>query len=786
MASPLLALLTHFWALGEASGNRANSLGANPHPFVPGGTITKVTGQMAGGGQADQFGAAWADHLAIPYVAGAPQLDQDFTMGMFVRLPNPVPGNVNLFGRGQWYGRFDFALWSGSGAVSAYLGDGKETPNAIPFAAPLNPNVYGNGSIVHSQWVWISVRHTVATKTLDFFLGQAQAGTGLQCVSRTYTGTIVDSTLPIRINGLANDAVPLNSAFAAQGVFYAPALLSDRNILALYNLGQGLLPPFTAYATEGAVPGLATAPRYAFTNALVASTVCLQFGNGQDTVLSPVLTVQHATTDLQFGWVNAVTRGVEGEGFEPAKHSTVTIEASYFVEGDTAATPLTFGGNPSATLAYGTTAYADPITRVLYRNQNIRVLTYYVASGSSFAPATLQLTGSSGRRGTGTKTLTDINTANYTTGASSFDGFSPTLARGYIVGPTAANGTVGIIGDSIAAPVNTYVRLLGTNSGTPHIPCAVSGARASTLYLPENNAAVTEIFKGLDTIIDQIGVNDLNLTNRAFVQFKSDKTACWTRWCGSGSAIRKMVVATLTPMTQIGAAPNMAVREVERRAWNAFLRSVGTNADFGAMTGRPTLVYRWDGAAYTSSGARSAGTGLPLDVYVLDTAAVTENNPTTGDNLWSTTTAGGTKVDCSAVSAGDGIHPSPTEAANMATLLQPRYSAALAAPMAEAPAVSNDDEEEGEENMIPDAIYDRACGTNWEIDNDVVAGDKVRLTGSRHGDEIEYWVIGATLHTDTGVRLPESGRVVTIPTGGVLQYRSLSGTPTLMVEVQSA
>jgi hypothetical protein len=93
---------------------------------------------------------------------------------------------------------------------------------------------------------------------------------------------------------------------------------------------------------------------------------------------------------------------------------------------------------------------------------------------------------------------------------------------------------------------------------------------------------------------------------------------------------------------------------------------------------------------------------------------------------------------------------------------------------------------EDEENMIPDAIYVRSTSTSWTTDANVVAGDKVRLTPGRTGDEIEYWVVGSSARAGDGVPVPATGRIVTVPTGGVLQYRSLAGTPTLRVEVQNA
>jgi hypothetical protein len=685
MASPLLALLTHFWALGEASGNRANSLGAGGQPFVPGGTITKIAGQMAGGSQADQFGTAWADHLEI---AGATAIDfsGDFTMGMFVKLPNPVPANVNLFGRGEWYGRFDFLLWSGTGAVSAYLGDGTQSPNAVPFAAPLSPSAYTNNTIVHSTWVWVGVRHVVATKTLTFFLGQAQSGGGLRAVAKTYASTIIDSTLPVRINGLANSAVPMNSAFAAQGVFYAPTALDDPEMVSLYNLGQGLLPPFADYPSSGAIPNLTPAKRYAYAQTQLVNNIGLQFaGNGQDTALTPAINVQHVTTDLQFGWSNAVTSFTLGESIDPSKHATVTIEAAYFVEGDATSTPLTFGGASSVTLAYGEKAYADAIDRVFFPNQNIRVLTYYVASGSiAYIPGPFQFTGSSGRRGTGTNTLTNITVANYTTDAGQY-GFGPSIAKGFLVAASTADNQVAIRGDSIASGQTTYIGKLAVNSAAPHLFLGVAGSRSYTVQDPANDVANTGLCKESVVVLDQLGVNDLDRTERTFAQLVTDKTTCWTRWFGSGSVAQKLICTSLTPMTASGTAPQVAARLLSRGLWNTFLRSGGANADFGAMTGRPTLVYRWDGSAYVSSGARSGGSGAPLDVYIVDTASVTEADFAANNNVWSTSTAGGTKVDCSTVAAGDGIHPSTTEATNIASLLQARYNAALAAELPASP-----------------------------------------------------------------------------------------------------
>jgi hypothetical protein len=777
MPSPLLSTLTHFWELSETSGNRANALGAGGQPFVPGGTITKIAGQIVGGGQADQFGATYGDKLAI---SGATQIDfsGDFTMGLFVRMPNPNPGEVTIFGRGTWYDRFDFTLWSGSGSVSAFLGDGTTSPAVVPFAAPLSPSAYANNTIVHSTWVWIGVRHVVSTKTLTFYLGQAQSGGALKAVNRTYTGTIVDSTLPVRINGLDVNASPQHAAIAVQGVFYAPSALTDKNVTALYNLGQGLLPPFTSYPSEDSVPGLVTAARYAYNQSFTPENIGQLFmGHGQDTSLSPNLNVQHVTTNLQFGWVNARTSFTEGEGIEPSKHATVTIKASYFVEGDTAAIPLTFSGASTVVAAYGDVVYADAITnRVFFPNQNIRVLTYYATSGGiAYIPGNLQFT-AGGRRGTGTDTTTNITTGDYTTDAGQY-GFCPSVAKGIAVGTAAADMQVAVRGDSIAVGTTTYVGKLGINSGSPHLKLAVAGSRAYTVQDPAKDLAGTALCKESTVIVDQFGVNDLNLTERTFAQLVTDKTTLWTRWFGSGSVGQKLICMTITPITSAGSATPVAARLLNRGLWNAFLRSGGTNADFGTMSGRPSLVYRWDGSAWAASGSRSAGSGLPLDVYIIDTAAVTENTPASNDNLWSTSTAGGTKADCSTVSAGDGIHPDATESIAIASLLQTRYNAALAAPL---PVTTSGDE-------------DNMTLTTATTTQALTSGEYTKI--GNDGDGIEVASVGGMIYLRTvaaGGSAP-SATLTGIPLGandttarsytldGVDLWARAEGAPTLAV-----
>jgi hypothetical protein len=94
--------------------------------------------------------------------------------------------------------------------------------------------------------------------------------------------------------------------------------------------------------------------------------------------------------------------------------------------------------------------------------------------------------------------------------------------------------------------------------------------------------------------------------------------------------------------------------------------------------------------------------------------------------------------------------------------------------------------DEDDENMEPDAIYVRAVGSSWTTDASVVAGDKVRLTPSRADFNMEYWVVGSSAQTGNGVRIPPDGRIVTVPAGGVLQYRCLDGARELVVEVQNA
>jgi hypothetical protein len=99
---------------------------------------------------------------------------------------------------------------------------------------------------------------------------------------------------------------------------------------------------------------------------------------------------------------------------------------------------------------------------------------------------------------------------------------------------------------------------------------------------------------------------------------------------------------------------------------------------------------------------------------------------------------------------------------------------------------SGQETDEDDENMEPDAIYVRAVGSSWTTDANVVAGDKVRLTPSRADFNMEYWVVGSSAQTGNGVRIPPEGRIVTVPTGGALQYRCLDGARELVVEVQNA
>jgi len=150
-------------------------------------------------------------------------------------------------------------------------------------------------------------------------------------------------------------------------------------------------------------------------------------------------------------------------------------------------------------------------------------------------------------------------------------------------------------------------------------------------------------------------------------------------------------------------------------------------------------------------------------------------NPNLPDYLirWSQLSGMATHTD---TGFADGIHPNSSGY----SVLGERMNALLAT-LPNIPTLDEDDE-----NMEPDAIYVRAVGSSWATDANVVAGDKVRLTPSRRDFNMEYWVVGNTARTGNGVPVPPEGRIVTVPAGGVLQYRCLDGARELVVEVQNA
>jgi hypothetical protein len=147
---------------------------------------------------------------------------------------------------------------------------------------------------------------------------------------------------------------------------------------------------------------------------------------------------------------------------------------------------------------------------------------------------------------------------------------------------------------------------------------------------------------------------------------------------------------------------------------------------------------------------------------VIDTASVTEADHIAGNNVWSTSTAGG-KVNCSTVAAGDGIHPSTTEATNIAAALQPQYNAAMAAPMPE-PPVSNNNEDE--DTMTIDSSNDFAVTTAWaEV---TVAAEKQFRFGFHGEGQRLWWRIASTS--------PSAGAVGDVAKSGDTQFADTVAT----------
>lgn len=666
MVSPLLSGLLHRWPLTEASGTRSDTVGSLH--LAATGTVPQATGYVGPSPQAASFPATMTDYLSLPYNASNDlRFDTTFSLSLwFYQATATAQGTI---ASQQLYTTNTNLVLQ---AQSTNFLFGLDFTDATRMLA-------NGGALNGAGWYFISVRHDAAAKKMTLFTYDVTRGTQTYA-EKIYTATLTRATSPFRINGNSsgNSSVTYPKEQLVQEVGYWNRFYSDDEQLALLNGGLGDIYPYTtAYPEAGNIPTRDTMLRPGFTMTTP--------GNGFSASLSTetsrvAITPQKNVSVPQFEWINGQAAIATGEqtGLDSTSGGIITIiGATYYIANRMSApAPLSFGGSPGTTVAYGERLLSDPLPIDLYSGGQVFINTYYsLAGGQTKVPSRMQIGLNMGLAG-GLDKRDSITASDFTAVGGVSYIFAPSTVRGLNIGPLALKDrTVALRGDSIAPLYQLLINAANVRSDTVNLP-----GEAFYHLTPNANRDTyrTLLTRDNDRIVSEYGTNDCRLGIRSYAQLKADAATMWQRWLSGGAKGRSMLVPTLLPMTESGGSGSTSPAALSRGPWNTFLRSGATNQDISDMTGRPTLVYRWNGTSFVSSGARGAGSGAPLDFYVLDMAAVFETDHVANSNTWNTVTATG-KIVVSAGTISDGIHPNGTDSAAARVVAQPQFDAWIAA-----------------------------------------------------------------------------------------------------------
>ena len=221
--------LVGYWKLDEASGNRADSVGANT--LTDNNTVGSTTGLVYG--TAAEFVAANSEYLSITDNAALSMGDIDFWIGAWVRLTT-ITGSI----------RAQVSKYRAAAGERAYALDHDNGSSRFRWfvsadgAAVTVVSANTFGAPVIDTWYFIETYHD-ATNNL---IGIAVNGGAFDTTA--HTGGVIDNTAPFRIGGVAytDSATPSHYANGRIGpVMISKNYIPTTNERALvYNAGAGL------------------------------------------------------------------------------------------------------------------------------------------------------------------------------------------------------------------------------------------------------------------------------------------------------------------------------------------------------------------------------------------------------------------------------------------------------------------------------------------------------------------------------------------------------------------
>jgi hypothetical protein len=229
----LLANIAAFWKLGEASGSRADSAGANT--LVDNNTVTQAAGKI---GNAAQFTSATSEHLSIVDNANLSIGGTDITIAGWMYFDSKTGNNMYVCSKqdagGGAQGEIHLYYDPIAADMAFAIMDGSSSTNVG------NIHETGFGTPANATWYFLVARlddNGGGSGSIDI---QVNDGTP---VSTSLTGVPGDSTSSFRVGAI--NAAPSNFWDGRiDGLGFWRKLLSVAEQTDLYNSGNGKEYPF--------------------------------------------------------------------------------------------------------------------------------------------------------------------------------------------------------------------------------------------------------------------------------------------------------------------------------------------------------------------------------------------------------------------------------------------------------------------------------------------------------------------------------------------------------------
>jgi hypothetical protein len=215
--------LAAFWKLGEVSGARADSVGANH--LTDNNPVTQAAAGKVG--SAAQFTAASSESLSIADNAALSTGDIDFTLAAWVYFDSKGADRVILGKIGAGSAEYLLRFVNTSDRFRFYCANGGSNGNVL--ANPL-------GSPALATWYFVVAWHDAAANTINI---QVNAGA---VNSAGYSAGVADGAQGFRLGAQDNSVDFWNGRIDAAGVW--KRVLSSAEVTSLYNSGSGREYPF--------------------------------------------------------------------------------------------------------------------------------------------------------------------------------------------------------------------------------------------------------------------------------------------------------------------------------------------------------------------------------------------------------------------------------------------------------------------------------------------------------------------------------------------------------------